>query len=98
MDLPDENFLYAFKAARLRRPARASVGQPAGHAALRPIPAGAAHALTPTKVMLASRAKHHTEGEGDDGPARRSPEGENPQGALPPAPPALLRDGPKWPG
>jgi len=43
--LPDENFLYVVKAARLRRPARAPGGQPAGHAALRPVPAGAARAL-----------------------------------------------------
>src|SRR5690606_30061935 len=49
---PDENFLYAFKgepptAARLRAP----VGQLAGHAAFRPVPARAARALRPLRAI-----------------------------------------------
>lgn len=41
----DENFLHGFKAARLRWPAPAPGGQPAGHAALRPVPAVTTRAL-----------------------------------------------------
>ena len=55
--LPDENFLYVVKAARLRRPARAPGGQPAGHAALRPVPAGAARALTTAEDVAPRRGR-----------------------------------------
>lgn len=92
--LPEATFLLAIKGEPpFGGPPRALVGQPAGRAALRPVPAGAARALPATKterqtIKDAARATTRATVRFAEMIWR-----EEPQGAPPPAPPALLIEG-----